>query len=276
MSQRKSSAQSNIDAPAGFESQQRSADHQVSEHLANKTISRRESLKWLGLIAAGSAAALTSSLSSDVLAFSNEGESGHWPDLKLKPVSAKGYGKDPNLIVPPEIPWPLIMSEQELELTEKLCEIIAPREGNTPSAAELGVAAVINEWVSAPYQWQQRDRVSIMHVLAWINDESQHRFDLDFIELEQEQKFLIIDSIAYINQETPAQFIRPAKAFARLRSLILAAFFTTPEGMKDIGYLGNVPISGEYPGPTESAYKHLDGVLEELGLSEYSYQVCPT
>ncbi|NRA79786.1 MAG: gluconate 2-dehydrogenase subunit 3 family protein, partial [Pseudoalteromonas sp.] len=55
------------------------------------------------------------------------------------------------------------------------------------------------------------------------------------------------------------------------KELVLAAFFCTPEGCKDIGYLGNVPIAGDYPGPSDEAKAHLDQVLAELGLSEYAY-----
>jgi len=57
------------------------------------------------------------------------------------------------------------------------------------------------------------------------------------------------------------------KAFSVLRNLVLAAFFSTPEGTKDIGYLGNVPIPGDYPGPTSEAMAHLAIELKKLGLS---------
>ena len=43
--------------------------------------------------------------------------------------------------------------------------------------------------------------------------------------------------------------------------------------MEDIGYLGNVAIAGDYPGPTPEAYQHLDKVLAELGLSGFAYPV---
>jgi hypothetical protein len=36
--------------------------------------------------------------------------------------------------------------------------------------------------------------------------------------------------------------------------------------MEDVGYIGNVPISGEYPGPSKDAMTHLAGVLKQLGL----------
>ncbi len=55
--------------------------------------------------------------------------------------------------------------------------------------------------------------------------------------------------------------------FERFRFLSVGAFYTTEAGIKDIGYIGNVPISGEYPGPSAEAMTHLAGVLEQLGLS---------
>ncbi|MFC4701262.1 gluconate 2-dehydrogenase subunit 3 family protein [Glaciecola siphonariae] len=247
--------------PSGFESQQRSAP---------RSITRRDTLKWLGLLTAGGAAALSTSISFDAMA-NKASSAGHWPELKLKPVSAKGYGKDPNLIIAPETPWPLIMSDEELSLCALLCDIVVPAEQNTPSAGQLNVQAVLNEWVSAPYEWQQSDRVTIMHLLAWLDDEAKLRFDANFTALQWTQQKAIIDDIAYSNEQTPEQFVRPATAFMRLKALILAAFFSTPEGMSDIGYLGNVPIAGPYPGPSEAAYAHLDDVLSDLGLSEFKY-----
>ncbi|MFP3398603.1 gluconate 2-dehydrogenase subunit 3 family protein, partial [Brevibacterium sp. SIMBA_078] len=85
---------------------------------------------------------------------------------------AKGYGQDPNLVMPPESPWPLTLTKDEITLVALLADYIVPREGDIPSASELQVPAVINEWVSAPYEGQQRDRIKILNSLAWINDES--------------------------------------------------------------------------------------------------------
>lgn len=253
------------DIPAGFESQHRSA---VSQGM-----SRRDALKCLGLIAAGGSALIGDSIATPAFAFNDDKNAGHWPDLALKPVSARGYGKDPNLIVAPQAPWPLIMSPEEYAMTASLCEIIVPREGDIPSAKELNVSDVINEWISAPYPWQQSDRALMMPLLTWLNDEANMRFNSKFMSITSAQQLSIIDNIAYLNENIGAQFMRPARAFARWRSLILAAFFTTAEGMKDIGYMGNVPINGDYPGPSAEAYAHLDDVLDDLGLSEYKYEL---
>ena len=37
--------------------------------------------------------------------------------------------------------------------------------------------------------------------------------------------------------------------------------------MKDIGYMGGVPIQGDYPGPTLEAMDHLRELTKKLGLS---------
>lgn len=249
--------------------------HHRNEHDSYNYVSgmsRRESLKWLGLLAAGSAVSLTTGCTKALDQTPTSNSAGHWPDLDIKPVTATGYGQDPNLVMPPESPWPLTLTADELTLVALLSDYIVPREGSIPSASELQVPAVINEWVSAPYEGQQRDRVKILNALAWINDEAQLRFKKAFVALDEQQHRAILDDIAYYNEQTPAQFQRVGKAFLRFKELVLAAFFCTPEGCKDIGYLGNVPIAGDYPGPSEAAQAHLDQVLSELGLTEYAYK----
>ena len=47
---------------------------------------------------------------------------------------------------------------------------------------------------------------------------------------------------------------------------MLGAFYSLPEGMADIGYLGNNPILGRYPGPTKEALVDLNARLTKLGL----------
>ncbi|MFC3031652.1 gluconate 2-dehydrogenase subunit 3 family protein [Pseudoalteromonas fenneropenaei] len=244
--------------------------HQATHKYQYRSgMTRRESLKWLGLLAAGSAVSLTTGCGSAVEVLSDS--SAHWPELDLKPINAKGYGTDPNMVIPPESPWPLTMTTAQLTMVALLSDIIVPREGQIPSASEVKVPEVIDEWVSAPYSDQQRDRVTILSILAWIDDEALLRFKKTFVALTASERLAIIQDIAYVRKETPEAFHRPAKAFDRLKQLVLSAFFCSPEGCKDIGYLGNVPIVGDYPGPSAEAQAHLDAVLAELGLSQYAY-----
>lgn len=228
-------------------------------------LSRRQTLKWLGALSATAAFPLLSACdSNDAM---TQVRAGHWPTLSLPPITAPGYGKDPNLIVPPQTAWPLTLNGTELTLVAVLADIIVPRDGTVPSASEVKVPDVINEWVSSPYSGQQQDRINIMSLMSWLNTEAKLRAQADFIAISLTQQMSIIDDIAFKRAYTSDNFGKPAIAFATLRKLVLAAFFCSPEGTNDLGYQGNVPISGDYPGPSKEAMIHLDGLLAELGLA---------
>jgi hypothetical protein len=228
-------------------------------------LSRRQTLKWLGALSATTAFPLLSAcVHKEEL---SEVSAVHWPTLSLPSITAPGYGKDPNLIMPPQTPWPLTLTGAELTLVALLADIIVPRDGAVPSASEVKVPDVINEWVSSPYSGQQQDRIKVMSLLSWLNTEGQYRAQKSFIELTATQQMAIIDDIAFRKAYSSTAFGKPAMAFAALRRLVLAAFFCSSPGSKDLGYQGNVAISGDYPGPSKEARAHLDSLLVQLGLS---------
>lgn len=223
-------------------------------------ISRRESLKWFGLMLAGNAL-------TPYPADAGTAGTGHWPEPKLAPVDAAGYGQDPDLVSLTTGAWPRTLSESELLNARLVAGILVPREGDVPSAAELRVEDVVDEWVSAPYEGQVRDRQQIVPLLQWLDDESVRRFDRTFADAGAAQRLQIVDDIAWLDADDP--FRRPAAAFDRLRSIIVAAFFCTPEGSADLGYVGGKAIAGDYPGPSEEARRHLAQVLDSLGLEPF-------
>ncbi|MEC4725486.1 gluconate 2-dehydrogenase subunit 3 family protein [Shewanella sp. D64] len=232
-------------------------------------LTRRDALKWLGALSISAAfPALTACSSKSTVAETQiAATKGHWPQLNLSPINATGYGKDPDLILAPKSAWPRTLISAQLTLLAVLSDIMVPREGNVPSASEVKVPDVVDEWVSAPYERQQEDRAAILPLLTWLDDESRQRFDGLFVDISSANQRTIIDDIAYTKADIIEEFARPTQAFSRLRRLILACFFCSPEGVKDMGYLGNVPIAGDYPGPTDEAMVHLNKVLDELGLS---------
>jgi hypothetical protein len=189
-----------------------------------------------------------------------------WPDMDLKPITANGYGKDPKLISPTPAPWPLTLTREHLDLVAVLSDIIIPAEGDVPSATSVGVPEVINEWISAPYPLQQEHRTVLLPGLVWTDMESTRRFGKIFIRSSVQQQLEIVDDIAFSNDETPADLNLPVSFFDVLRQLVAGAFFSSPAGIKDIGYLGGVPIMGDYPGPTEDAMEHLRALTKKLGL----------
>lgn len=235
-------------------------------------MSRRDSLKWLGALAATTAVPGLVACSDAVPVKQTAGTIvGHWPELKLTPISAAGYGKDPNLIMPPATPWPRTLTPAQLDTVAVLSDWIIPMEGSNPSATQVKVPDVIDEWVSAPYDGQQRDRETILHLLAWLDDEAKLHGAKSFIALTDEKQQSILDAIATRDDNIQGAYTRPADAFSRYRALVLAGYFSSPQGRKDIGFKGNVAIGGDYPGPSEEARAHINKVIDDLGLSEYAY-----
>ncbi|HEX5788104.1 MAG TPA: gluconate 2-dehydrogenase subunit 3 family protein [Woeseiaceae bacterium] len=235
-----------------------------------RRLSRRESLQWLAAMLAGGTMAMAeagraAARRSDSF---TGADAGHWPALKLPAVTAAGYGTDPDLVLPRRAPWPTTLSDGELATVAVLADILVPREGTVPSASELHVPDVVDEWISAPYAPQHEDRVAILSLLIWLDDEAGRRYGGSFGDIGAAQRLAIVDEIAWF--DTAAEFRRPAAAFDRLRRIVLGAFYCTPEGRAELGYLGGQVIAGDYPGPTAEAQAHLSKALAALGLEPYS------
>jgi len=217
------------------------------------TIDRRVTLKWLmGAMAVGQLAAC------------GDGAKGiSWPELEA--IKAQGVGKDPDLLNP-VVPWPLTMTAAELAITAELVDLILPAEGDLPAATKVGVPAFINEWVSAPYEDQHKDRVLIVNGLAWLDEESKVRNGVGFTQADASAQKKILDDIAF-KDKVKVGLEKPAEFFGRMRSLTLGAYYTTSEGWAEIGYMGNTPGTGDYAGPTPEALTHIKGVIEGMGLT---------
>jgi len=97
----------------------------------------------------------------------------------------------------------------------------------------------------------------VLSGLAWIDTEAGKRFGKDFAQLDHGQMCAIADEICHAPDAKP-ELAKGAKFFAKFRDLTTSGFFTTPEGMKDIGYIGNMP-QAEFKDPPRE-------VLAKLGL----------
>jgi hypothetical protein len=176
---------------------------------------------------------------------------------------AYGYGTDPNLKAP-VIPWPLLMTPHQLQQTAVLADLILPGTAAAPAPSAIGVPDFINEWVSAPYPDQLRDRATLFEGLQWLDAEAVRRANRGFLDLGDALRQSIVNDIGQKAPKPP--FIDQQPFFQRLRYLIVGAYYTTPEGFKDLGYIGNVPLAN-YPPITEEERAILDKALIALGLS---------
>jgi hypothetical protein len=223
-------------------------------------ISRRITLAW---VAAASASPWVVAQAEPALAQTPTMAS-PWNEVSATPITVPGYGQDPNL-VKPSVPWPLSLTPDQRAMLRIAADLILPADAHSPSGASLHLDAFVDEWVSAPYQPQQRDRVIILTGLAWLDAESGARFGKSFAQASDTERSAIFDSIAF-RARVQLGYERPAFFFARLRGLLMGGYYSLPEGMADIGYVGNTPMAGNYPGPTPEAMAHLDAALIKLGI----------
>lgn len=172
------------------------------------------------------------------------------------PAAAKGYGTDPDLLkaYKPGDVWPLTLSEPQRLTARALCEVIIPADDTSPGASAVGVPDFIDEWISSPYPAQEGDRRLLLEGLGWIDEEAQRRFQKTFAGLTLEQQTAICSDLAAAKPRPEHK--KPAAFFKRYRDLTAGGYYTTPEGMKAIGYVGNAP-SATFGGPPVEALKHV-------------------
>jgi hypothetical protein len=169
-----------------------------------------------------------------------------------------GYGTDPDIlkIYKPGDVWPLSFNDAQRRTAAALCDVIIPADAQGPGASAVRVHEFIDEWISAPYPGHADDKQLVVDGLAWLDAESQKRFQNGFVNLITRQKNAICDDICYLQAAKP-EFRKAAQFFRRYRDLTAGGYYSTPEGMKDIGYTGNVPME-KFVVPAEA--------LKKLGL----------
>jgi hypothetical protein len=164
-------------------------------------------------------------------------------------------GWDPDLLKK-EIPWPRIMTPEEKRLATALGDLLVPADEFGPAASAVGVPDFLDEWISAPYEPQVKDRKTIRDGLAWFEAEAKRRFSKGFADCPAGQQTAILTDI--VTEGTPAR--KEAHSFFLLfRDRVLGAYYTTPAGWKALGYTGNVPQL-EFAGPPVE-------LLQKLGLA---------
>lgn len=201
-------------------------------------LSRRESIQWM--LAASAALSASDGLLT-----------------AAAPVApAKGYGPDPSMvkIYQPGDVWPLTLDAAQRDTVRALCDLILPADADSPAASAVGVPDFIDEWISAPYPQQSGDRRTLLDGLVWIEAEALRRFQQAFAKLSVGDQTALCEDLAQAKPKPEHK--KAATFFKRFRDLAAGGYYTTPEGMKAIGYVGNVP-SARFDGPPPEALRHV-------------------
>jgi hypothetical protein len=134
---------------------------------------------------------------------------------------------------------PLFFTSAEMITVGVLADLIIPADERSGSATDAGVPEFIDFMMT-----DTRDTslpVRIRGGLAWINAESRRRFGHDFAEATAAEHTAILDDIAFPLTARP-EMSQGVAFFNRFRDLVASGFWSSEMGVRDLQYIGNVPV----------------------------------
>ena len=119
-----------------------------------------------------------------------------------------------------------------------LTALILPNNGTHKSAAEVGVPEFIEFMAKEVPSFQ----LTLRGGLAWLDHESNTRFGSAFKDAPETNQHELLEPISFPNLDVPSSQ-RPLQVqfFSLVRNLTCTGYFTSEEGIKDLGYQGNQP-----------------------------------
>lgn len=215
-------------------------------------IDRRTTLAWLG----SAVAAINVTLPS--VSSAAEGRA-------RAPVATKatGYGNDPDLRHP-TVPWPKTLSARQLELCGVLADMILPPTATAPAPSAVGIPDFVDEWVSAPYPDQQRDRGLVLSGLIWLESEAR-RWGKSFTDISDEQRLQLLTEVSTPPAQSDGAAAIRYGFFRRFRTISVGAYYSLEQNFEEIGYVGNKALPA-FPPPTEAETHLINEAIAKLGL----------
>jgi gluconate 2-dehydrogenase gamma chain len=144
-------------------------------------------------------------------------------------------------------------TEHEMATITILADIIIPADEVSGSATDANVPEFIEFIVKDMPQHQ----VPMRGGLKWLDVQCMKRYGKAFKDCSAVQQIEIVDEIAFPNKAKP-EMSQGVKFFNLMRNLTATGFYTSEIGVKDVGYVGNVP--NQWNGVP-------DEVLKEYGLA---------
>jgi hypothetical protein len=142
-----------------------------------------------------------------------------------------------------------------------LGDIIIPKDEISGSASDAGVPAFIEFIVKDKPEHQ----IPMRGGLRWLDIQCLKHYDKAFKDCSGTQQMEMVDAIAWPEKAKP-EMAQGVAFFNLMRNLTASGFFTSQMGVKDIGYMGNVP--NQWNGVPADVLKQYDISYTEKELKE--------
>ena len=131
---------------------------------------------------------------------------------------------------------PNFFTEHEMATITILSDIIIPKDAVSGSATD----AKVPEFIEFIVKDMPDHQVPMRGGLKWLDLHSYKKHAKAFTECSGKEQIAIVDEIAYPEKAAPA-LAQGVSFFNKIRDLVTTGFYTAEIGVKDLGYMGNVP-----------------------------------
>ena len=131
---------------------------------------------------------------------------------------------------------PNFFTEHEMATITLLSDIIIPKDAVSGSATD----AKVPEFIEFIVKDMPDHQVPMRGGLKWLDLHSYKKHAKAFTECSSKEQIGIVDEIAYPEKAAPA-LAQGVSFFNKIRDLVTTGFYTAEIGVKDLGYMGNVP-----------------------------------
>jgi hypothetical protein len=133
---------------------------------------------------------------------------------------------------------PKSLNAHEYATLQRLSDLIIPADEHSAGALAANASDFIDFMCAAT------DDMKRIYTggFAWLDDEMRRRYNgKDFVSASPDQQKEILDLISY--RENRATVGQGVQFFSWLRDMVVDAYYTSPIGYKDLGYMGNTAMA---------------------------------
>jgi hypothetical protein len=149
----------------------------------------------------------------------------------------------------------------EMATITVLGDIIIPKDEHSGSASD----AKVPEFIEFIVKDMPAHQIPMRGGLRWLDVQCLNRYGKPFKDCSHEQQIEMVDEIAWPKKAKP-EMAQGVAFFNLMRNLVSTGFFTSQIGVKDLGYVGNVP--NQWNGVPEDVLKQYGLAYTEKELKE--------
>lgn len=150
---------------------------------------------------------------------------------------------------------------EEMATITVLGDIIIPRDEVSGSASD----AKVPDFIEFIVKDMPEHQLPLRGGMRWLDLECLNRHEKAFKDCTHQQQMEMVDQIAWPKKAKPGM-AQGVAFFSLIRNLVATGFYTTEMGVKDVGYIGNVP--NQWNGVPADVLKQYNMAYTEKELKE--------